>query len=157
MTPVTLYLHAHMRDDLYHDATSSQKILFEYSLLVHSKFHVLNRATYHLFPMSIAEEDFHEVYRELWTIKANYHQLGVMLGLPPGELQTIKLANSQNVAQAFTDVLLTWLRQQYNVHKRGHPTWQRLVEAVDSPCGGSNPALAIRIAESHLTPSMNHL
>ena len=115
------------------------------------------KGTYHLFPMSIAEEDFHEVYHELWTIKANYHQLGVMLGLPPGELQTIKLANSQNIAQAFTDVLLTWLRQQYNVQKHGLPTWQRLVEAVDSPCGGSNPALAIRIAENHLMPSMNHL
>ena len=87
------------------------------------------------------------------TIKANYHQLGIELGLPPGELQTIKQANSQNIAQAFTEVLLTWLRQQYNVGKYGPPTWQRLVEAVGSASGD---ALAKKIAGKHLLSSMSH-
>ncbi len=105
-------------------------------------------------PKFIAEDDFREVYAELWTIKANYYQLGIMLGLPPGELQTIRQANCQNIAQAFTEVLLAWLRQQYNVERYGLPTWQRLMEAVASPSGGSNCTLAEKIAENHLMSSM---
>ena len=77
-----------------------------------------------------------------------------MLGLPPGELQAIQQTHSQNVAQALTQVLLTWLRQLYNIEKYGPPTWQRLVEAVGSPAGGNNHALAQHITERHLIASM---
>ena len=79
------------------------------------------------------------------TIKANYYQLGIELGLPPGELEAIQQARSQNIAQALTQVLLTWLRQLYDVERHGRPTWQRLVEAV----GGINHALAVGIASKH--------
>ncbi len=85
------------------------------------------------------------------TIKAGYYQLGIELGLPPGELQAIQQTNSQNVAQALTQVLLTWLRQEYSIERHGPPTWQRLVEAVGSPSGGSNYALAMDIASRHCT------
>ena len=78
-----------------------------------------------------------------------------MLGLPSGELQTIRQTNLQNIAQAFTEVLLTWLKQLYNVEKYGPPTWQRLVEAVGSPFGGNDHALAMRIAEKHHISSMS--
>ena len=111
-------------------------------------------------PKSLAEDDLREIYHELWTIKANYYQLGIELGLPPGELQTIKQENSQNIAQAFTEVLLRWLKGHYNVGRYGRPTWQRLKEAVGSPSGGSNAALAEKIAkkiaENRLLSSMNH-
>ena len=102
----------------------------------------------------LAEDDFHEIYLELTTIKANYFQLGIVLGLPPGELQAIQQTCSQNVAQALTQALLTWLRQLYNVEKHGAPTWQRLVEAVGSPAGGNNHALAMDIASRHCTIGM---
>ena len=88
------------------------------------------------------------------TIKAGYYQLGIELGLRPGELQAIQQTCSQNVAQALTQVLLTWLRQLYNVEKYGPPTWRRLVEAVDSPAGGNNHALAKQITERHPMSSM---
>ena len=103
--------------------------------------------------MSLAEDDIHEVYCELWTIKANYYQLGMALGLPVGELQTIRQSNLQNIAQAFTEVLLTWLKQLYNTEKYGAPTWQRLVEAVDSPSGGNDHALSVKMAEKYLVSS----
>ena len=96
-----------------------------------------------------------EVYRELVSIKAGCHQLGIELGLPPGELEAIQQTHSQNVALALTQVLLLWLRQQYDFEKYGRPTWQRLVEAVGSPSGGNNHILAMRIAEKHLASSMN--
>ena len=104
----------------------------------------------------IAEGDFREVYCELVSIKARYYQLGIVLGLPPGELEAIRKTQSQDMEVALIQVLLLWLRQRYNTEKYGHPTWQRLREAVDSPAGGENPALAEEIAKKDLTSSMSH-
>ena len=42
-----------------------------------------------------------------------------------------------------------WLRQSYNIEKYGPPTWRKLVEAVGSPTGGNNRALAKGIASRH--------
>jgi hypothetical protein len=106
-----------------------------------------------ILQISVAEDDLCEVYCELVNIKARYYQLGIVLGLPPGELEAIQQAHSHNVAQALTQVLLLWLRQQYDVEKYGPPTWQRLREAVD----GENHALAEKIAEKHLTSSKSNL
>ena len=98
-----------------------------------------------IYKSSAGERDFYHVYRELVTIKANYYQLGIGLGLPPGELQAIQ-RGAQHVDQGLAEVLLAWLR---NVGVFGPPTWRRLVEAVNSTAGGSNPALAKAIAEKH--------
>ena len=119
--------------------------------------HVLNSLTF--IPKSThvaAEDDFYDVYHELENIKARYFQLGIELRIPLGKLEAIRKTHSQDVEQALTQVLLLWLRQQYNVGKFGHPTWQRLREAVDSPAGGENHALAERIAKKYLTSSMSH-
>ena len=95
------------------------------------------------------EDDFRDICRELVSIKANYYQLGVELGLPAGELDAIR--KDCTVDQAFNEVILRWLRQQYNITRFGRPTWKRLIEAVESPIGGNNPALAVEIAASHPT------
>ena len=95
------------------------------------------------------EADLRDVCRELVSIKAKYYQLGVELGLLPGELDAIRVEDPQNVDQKFTDVILRWLRQHYDVARFGGPTWRRLVEAVDSPAGGNNHALAVNIALKH--------
>ena len=103
-----------------------------------------------------AEDDFYDVYHELENIKARYFQLGIELRIPLGKLEAIRKTHSQDVEQALTQVLLLWLRQQYNVEKFGYPIWQRLREAVDSPSGGENPALAEKIAKKYLTSSTSH-
>ena len=90
------------------------------------------------------------------SISARYYNLGIELGLPPGTLEAIQQIHSNDIAQALTQVLLLWLRRQYDVETHGPPTWQRLREAVGSPVGGGNPALAEEIAEKHLTSSMSH-
>ena len=64
-------------------------------------------------------------------------------------METIQKAFQQDIAQAFTAVLTKWLRHSYNVKKYGPPTWRRLVEAVDSPAGGNDHALAKKIAEHY--------
>lgn len=59
------------------------------------------------------------------------------------------MACSHDIDQAFDKILLGWLKQQYNTVKYGLPTWKRLVEAIDHSAGGSNHALAMKIAASH--------
>ena len=106
-----------------------------------------------VYIISPAEDDFHTVYSELVRIKANYYQLGIGLGLPPGELQAIQ-RGAQHVEQGFTEVLLAWLQCRHNVERFGRPSWRILVGVVDSPAGGNNPALAMDIAERHPATGM---
>ena len=70
-----------------------------------------------------------------------------MLGLRPSDLDAIHRGN--DLDRAFTTIILMWLRQNYDVHKHGPPTWRNLVEAVDDPAGGNNHALAMSIADKH--------
>ena len=95
------------------------------------------------------EDDFHVVYEEVASLCADYYKLGVGLRLPPAELQTIRKSCGQDVMQAFTEILLAWLRQQYDVKKYGLPNWRMLVKVVNNPAFGNNPALAKRIADKH--------
>ena len=99
-----------------------------------------------------AEDDFRSIHNEVQGIKHAYYQLGRELGLPPGELESITTVYHQLIDQAIDQVLLKWLKQCHDVQRHGHPTWRRLVEAVDSPNGGNNPALAKDIANRHLVP-----
>ena len=75
--------------------------------------------------------------------------LGIELGLPVEELDSIRRVYSQDLMQACSEMLLVWLRQSYRVDKYGLPTWRRLVEAVDNEAGGNNHALAKKIASNH--------
>ena len=99
----------------------------------------------HLFS---AEDDLRDVNRAVVSVKARYYNLGIGLGLPPRELDKIHKGFPHDVDQAFTEVLLVWLRH-HNVEGYGPPTWRRLVEAVDSPAGGNNHELAKNVASQH--------
>ena len=87
--------------------------------------------------------------REAVSIQSRYYLFGIELGLPLREMEAIQKAFQLDIAQAFTTVLIRWLRHSYDVKRYGPPTWRRLVEAVDSPAGGNNHALAKTIAENH--------
>ena len=100
--------------------------------------------------LSLAEDDLHDVYIAVVDVTTSYYKLGIGLGLPSIELDKIHKGFPYDVDQAFTEVLLVWLRHRYNVEKHGPPTWCRLVEAVDSPAGGNNHELAKNIACQHL-------
>ena len=101
-----------------------------------------------------ADKDFKDVSSAVQGIKYAYYQLGKELGLPPGELESVRRVHHEFLDQAIDQVLLLWLKQHYDVQRHGLPTWRRLVEAVDSPNGGNNPVLAINIANRHLMPGM---
>ena len=112
--------------------------------------HVINK----LSTTNIGEDDFREVHREIRPLMENYHTLGIELGLPIQELSKIKKGFPHALDQAFSEMLLIWLKHSYNVERYGPPTWRRLVEAVDSEVGGNNHALAKKIASNHPTGTL---
>ena len=91
------------------------------------------------------------MYQEVQKLESSYYKFGIGLGLPVQELDKIRRVFPQDIEQAFIEVLKTWLRHCYNTKKHGPPTWRRLVEAVDSPAGGNDHALAKDIASLHST------
>ena len=103
---------------------------------------------YYLY-FSLAENDLRVVCQEVVGIKSTYYQFGKELGVPPGELDSIRKQFHHDHDQAIDEVLLLWLRQRYDVKKHGVPTWRMLVEAVDKKSGGDNHELAKQIASNH--------
>ena len=102
-------------------------------------------------PLIAEKDDFHDIYDATNTLKAKYHQFGIHLGLPPHELEIIQKQFPHDFSQAFTQVLLLWLRKNYNVERYGPPTWQALVKAVEH----ENRALANKIAAKYLSTGIN--
>ena len=87
---------------------------------------------------------------EVLDIKSMYFDLGQSLRLRNDDLEAIrKKYPSHDTKQALNDVLLLWLKKQYNVKKFGPPTWRMLVEAVKKKCGGNDLKLAKQIASNH--------
>ena len=97
----------------------------------------------------LGEDDLYDVQQEVVDLKASYYQLGVALRLSPQELDSIRKAFGQDIDQAFTEMLLAWLKHRYDVKRFGPPTWKRLIEAINSRVGGNNLALAKKITLSH--------
>ena len=96
------------------------------------------------------EEDIQEIIATVVQIRTRYKAFGMMLGLSCTELEAIEMSITPfNVGEALRRVILTWLRQEYDVKKFGHPTWRRIVEAMDHEAGGNNHALAKAVATDH--------
>ena len=89
-----------------------------------------------------------DVISELITVKARFYAIGRALGLPMGELNSIR-SSSQDHELQLNDVLYVWLCQKYNVERFGNPTWRKLVEAIDDPAGANDHRLAKTIALRH--------
>ena len=103
----------------------------------------------------IGEDNFNDVYQKVANISSRYYEFGIALGLPLTELNNIK--EESKTPRALSSVLQAWLKLNYNAGIHGPPTWRKLVEAVDSPAGGNNHALAKAIASEHpigITPSL---
>ena len=74
-----------------------------------------------------------------------------------GMCTALGLLNDNAIAKKFfhdpndclKEVLCQWLNQKYDTERHGLPTWKKLVEVVAKSAGGSNPALAEKIAENH--------
>ena len=98
------------------------------------------------------EDDLCDVLHEVSSLKPDYFQLGIALGVPPSEVEAIKNSFYHNPEQALTEVLLKWLRGHLTASNVFPPTWQSLVKAVHSPIC-NNSLLAQAIASRHSTRS----
>ena len=77
---------------------------------------------------------------------SNWYGVGLCLKLKPAALDRIENA-TQDTDRRLTKVIDNWLKLNYNQEKFGLPTLKKLVDAVRSPSGGNNAALADKIAE----------
>ena len=101
--------------------------------------------------MCTDEDDLTDIMEEVVDIKSMCFALGRSLRLRNDDLETIhkKYPNESDHEQALNDVLLLWLKKEYNVERFGPPTWRMLVEAVNKKTGGNNYELAKQIAQNH--------
>ena len=86
---------------------------------------------------------------ELLGVAAKWRGIGGGLRLRAAVLDTIQEANQGDPEKCLSQVVLEWLRKNYNTEKFGEPTWQWLVEVVATPAGGNNNDLAAKIASKH--------
>ena len=77
-----------------------------------------------------------------------WRNIGLALRLDDSQLGVIQRDNP-DIYGRLTDMLRQWLNKTYDVERFGQPSWQMLAEAVRSPAGGNNPALAAQIEEKH--------
>ncbi len=82
----------------------------------------------------------------LTDVQSRYYEIGTQLHLRA--LDTIK-SRSTTDAIAMGEVVVEWLKRNYNTTRFGCPTWKMLVKVVANPNGGNNNYLAEKIASQH--------
>ena len=97
----------------------------------------------------IGEEDLKDLMAELHGVAARWRYIGLMLGIPDGDLEAIREFRGSRPIDCLVEMLIAWLRKAYNVERFGEPTWLNLVEAVAHKAGGANTSLAEDIARRH--------
>ena len=89
-------------------------------------------------------EDLTDVKSKILPVAARWRDIGLVLGISDSELETIE-ANKLDIKDRLTDMLRLWLKKAYRVDKYGEPSWGKLRDAVSSPSGGNDPAVADEI------------
>ena len=80
---------------------------------------------------------------------ARWRDVGTALRLKSGDLDTIDAKHRGNPQDCLTDVVMCWLKRNYNTKRFGEPTWRKLVGVVAHEAAGGNVALAREIARRH--------
>ena len=84
-----------------------------------------------------------DVRRELGDF-ARWHDLGLHLGLSLQHLEVID-SDCKGKDEKLRNVLLEWLKGNYDVEQHGLPSWSALVNAIDP----IDHALALTIKKNH--------
>ena len=98
-------------------------------------------------------DDQHDVESEVIDIAPEWKGFGLALRLAPTLLNKIEKESGSNVDNCLRNVVSMFLQQKYEISKYGCPTWRKIIQAVKHRTGGSNPALAFKIANNHLKGS----
>ena len=99
--------------------------------------------------LTLAGDDLHDVYEEVYTLAARWPDMCLALKLPISCQEMIEANHRGDSARCLQTVLVKWLQKDYNHNRHGPPTWRSLVKAVDNPAGGNNCALAEAVAKKH--------
>ena len=93
-------------------------------------------------------DDLPDIIRELTEVAARWKDIGILLGIPANQLETLQLQVGRP-QDYLREMLTIWLRKNYNLTKFGEPTWSKLVDAIRDSAGGGNSDLAMKIAKRH--------
>ena len=104
-------------------------------------------------PLDLSDDIF-DVKNELITVAARWRDVGIALHLKFDTLDNIENRCINEPHRCLELMVTEWLKRNYNLKRFGEPTWQKLVDAVNSPAGGANRALAIDIARRHKAGGM---
>ena len=97
----------------------------------------------------VEEGGLRTVYDVVLPVSSKWYRFCISLGLRASRLDSIAKNNPNSTDDCLLDGLKDWVKKNYETEKHGHPTWRKLVEAVDNSSGGENHALALEIAEEH--------
>ena len=124
-----------------HDILSDNSFYFHG---YHTKYSLLNLV---YTPLQIYMHHLDVVNDEVTELAAEWCGMCTALGLlNDDEIARLRFYVPKDCLK---EVLRQWLGEKYDTERHDLPTWKKLVEAVAKPAGGSNPALAKRIAENH--------
>ncbi len=88
-----------------------------------------------------------------YGIAVRFYQLGQSLRIHKADLDIIRSQYKDAPKDGLSEVIDKWLAQSYNVAQYGEPTWKVLAKAVAHRFGGSNCAVARKIAKEHPVPT----
>ena len=71
---------------------------------------------------------FVSILRELLSkVSADWEDIGLVLGLGPGQVDIIKTDNPSDCQKCFREMIKVWFKQQVDPP----PSWSALIEALD--------------------------
>ena len=86
------------------------------------------------------------MFKAIGKKAAKYAQIGRNFGLAPSTIESIKENHPGDNSKALQEVIITWVRQDFNTKKFGLPSWRKVVEVISD----FDKLLAKKIAEDHL-------
>ena len=95
------------------------------------------------------EEDIFDMMTALVCLFHKWKEIGTALGLCHYILEIIEAKCHTNKRLALQEVLVEFVRQNYNCDRFGNPSWQSLAKAVAHPVGGADLPVALEIANAH--------
>ena len=117
---------------------------FRYSRSLPSLVHVFKFVC--LF--NTEENDLPAVHRAVSSVSDKFVTLATQLGLPPCTVCRVE-KECTTINECLRQILLEWLRRNYETKRHGLPSWRLLCAAVASEAGGCDKRLASEIADKH--------
>jgi len=117
---------------------------------------------YNLYCITFTVEDEYggvrqQIVEELNSVCDKFKEIGDELGIKYDKMKQLKKIHGYDYCEGLKAVIEQYLIQNYNVTKRGHPDWVKLVRAVSSSTGGNNHTLAQNLAFKHKSELQDYI